>query len=129
MNSGPGSTDKKGAEPPAVSAAPSLRRDLLAALVADSAFLLFLLLSDMVPALVYAGCAVFLVVGLWVGRGSGRPWLDGAIYGLLAALVAAALIALVTELGWLGWLVGFWLALPQGVLGVWLGARLLRRRE
>lgn len=110
------------------SAALCLRHDLLAVFYASGAFLLLLLLADFWPVLVYLGCVVFLLVGLWVGRHSCRPWVDGAIYGGLATLVAAVLITLISDLGWFGWLTALFLALPQGVLGVWLGTRLFRRQ-
>jgi hypothetical protein len=106
----------------------ALRGDLLAVLCANGAFLLLLLVADLLPILVYLGCIVFLLVGLWVGRHSLRPWVDGAIYGGLSTLVAAVLIALVTDMGWFGWLAAFFLALPQGVVGVWLGTRLFQRQ-
>jgi len=121
-------TDHPRDEAPPERTAFSPRRDLLAVLCASGAFLLFVLLADFWPVLIYLGCVVFLLVGLWVGRRSDRPWVDGALYGGLSTLVAAVLLALVSELGWFGWLAALFLALPQGVVGVWVGARLLRRR-
>jgi hypothetical protein len=128
MESHSDSQNSKSAEALSRQAGLALRRDLLAVLCANSAFLLLLLVADLLPMLVYLGCVVFLLIGFWVGRRSLRPWVDGAIYGGLSTLVAAVLIALVTDMGWFGWLAALFLALPQGVVGVWLGAQLLGRR-
>ena len=74
-------------------------------------------------------CLAFLLVGLWVGRRSPRPWLDGLVYGGLATLVAGVCLAIATPMGWLSWPAALFLALPQGVLGAWLGARTLRTKR
>lgn len=102
----------------------ALRRDLLGVLYASGVFLLFLLAADFLPVVVYLGCIGFLLVGLWVGWRSCRPWVDGIFYGGFSTLVAAVLIVLISDMGWLGCLAALFLALPQGVIGVWLGARL-----
>jgi len=120
--------DSEHNESPSEQVGLALRRDLLAVFLANGAFLLLLLASDLLPMLVYLGCIVFLLVGLWVGRRSHRPWVDGAIYGGLSTLVAAVLIALITDMGWFGWLAALFLALPQGIVGVWLGTRLFQRQ-
>jgi hypothetical protein len=104
------------------------RRDLLGVLYAGSAFLLLLVLAGAFPLLVYLGCLVFLPVGVWVGSRSRRPWVDGAIYSGLATVVAAVSLVFASSLGAVATVAALFLALPQGVLGVWLGARLLRWR-
>jgi hypothetical protein len=105
------------------------QRLLLAVLYAGGAFLVLLLLADFLPALVYLGCLAFLVGGVWVGRYSRRPWADGAIYGGLSTLIAAVLLAIISPMGWIGLLAAPFLALPQGILGVWLGARIFQHQD
>ncbi len=105
------------------------RRLLLGLAVATGAFLLLFILGNVLPLLIYVGCLVFLPVGLWIGRGSRKPWLDGIIYGGLTALVVALILFLGSELGPLGLLAALFLALPQGFLGIWLGARAWPQRE
>ena len=120
-----GATEKR--RTAASPAAPlSWRRDLFGVLYGSGAFLVFLILADVLPVLVYVGCLVFLPIGVWVGRGSRRPWLDGLVYSGLATLVVALLLFIVSDMGWIGVLAALFLALPQGILGVRLGARLLQ---
>ena len=102
------------------------RRDLLGVLCAGTAFLLLLVLASAFAPLVYVGCVAFLPVGVWVGLESRRPWVDGIIYSGLATVVAAASLVLASSLGAIATVAALFLALPQGVLGVWLGARVRR---
>jgi len=128
-NSGTVRPDDVAAEKPGAAPSPaaplSWRRDLFGVLYGSGAFLVFLILADFLPVLVYVGSLVFLPVGVWVGRNSLRPWLDGLVYSGLSTLVVALLLVIVNGMGWIGVLAAFFLALPQGILGVRLGARLL----
>ncbi len=97
---------------------------MIAVLVASALFLLLFNLGSALAALVWLGCIVFLPVGVWLGRESPRPWLDGAVYGLVASLVVA--VILFTSgfaMGSWGAIGAFLLVLPQALFGAWLGGR------
>jgi hypothetical protein len=102
------------------------RRILVATLVAGVAFLVLFVLRDVLYEIAYLGSIVFLPVGLWVGRRSRHPWADGAVYGLLSGLVACLVLLSIDFPLWWGGLV---LALPQGIAGAWVGARLWPARS
>jgi hypothetical protein len=120
--------DDHAAEKPKAGASPvapiSWRRDLFGVLYGSGGFLVFLVLSDMLPVLIYLGSLVFLPVGIWVGRGSRRTWLDGLVYSGFCTLVVAVFMVVAGYPGWVGVFAALFLALPQGIVGVWLGARL-----
>jgi len=101
---------------------PAWRRVFIATLVAAGSFLLFYMGAILLPLLTWPGCVVFLPVGVWLGRGSRRPWMEGALYGLFATALVLLLL-LLSDFPWAG-LSALFLVLPQGVLGTWLGARL-----
>ncbi len=109
----------------------SWRRDTVGVLIAGVCFALLLAFSALIPELIWLSCLVFLIVGIWIGWESPRPWVDGAVYGLLST-VTAALVMLVSgfQMGAFTLIYPLFLALPQGIFGVWLGAqsvKLLRR--
>ncbi len=105
----------------------SWRRVLLGALVGGLAFQGLSLLTWGVPFFSFLVGAVFLPVGLWVGWGSRRPWPDGLAYGLLAALgMTLLLLSWGPTMSTWSLRLAFLLALPQGLLGTWLGALLSR---
>lgn len=106
------------------------RRSLVAALVANGIFFVFFVLSGAEPRLIFASSIVFLPLGIWVGRKSESPLRDGAIFGLLSALLLT-LILLVQGFSMGGWslLYALFLALPQGLLGAYLGRRVPFLRE
>lgn len=101
---------------------PAWRRVLIAALVAEGVFLVFYLGGTFLPLLVWPGSLAFLPAGIWLGRKSRRPWVEGAVYGLLTTAVVA-LFLLLSGFPW-GPLYALFLVFPQGILGSWLGARL-----
>jgi hypothetical protein len=101
------------------------RRLLTGAVLAGGAFAVLFLLATSVPALGFLIALVFLPVGLWVGRGSRRPLLDGLIYGLLSAVAAEVVMLPSGFPRGLALAFPFLLAVPQGVLGTWLGKRFL----
>ena len=102
------------------------RRTLVAALAAGVAFLMLFSLAGALPGLVYISSIVFLPAGIWVGRGSRRPWLDGAVFGLLATVAVLFILPIQGfTLGSGGFLYPLFLVLPQAITGAWLGARIL----
>jgi len=106
------------------------RRVLAGAVLAGGIFAVLFLLATSVPPLVFLSALTFLPVGLWVGRGSQRPWLEGLFYGLFTAVIAM-LVLFGFASGWpkaVAFAFAFLLAVPQGVLGAWLGNRFLRPR-
>ncbi len=110
-----------GKEEASAVAAISWRRVLLAVLIAGAAFLILLVLQAVLYEIAYVSSIVFLVAGLWLGRRSQSPWAEGAVFGLLGGLLACLILLVVAFPLWWG---GLLLALPQGVAGTWLGARL-----
>lgn len=103
------------------------RRLVTGAFLAGMGFLVLYLLAWHFPWMAVLPGAVFLPVGLWIGLGSDRPWLDGLVYGLLSALITT-LILFGTSAPLQQWSLrfGLLLAIPQGLVGSWLGARLLK---
>ena len=100
---------------------PGWPRVLTAALIAEGLFLLFYLGGTVLPWLIWPASLAFFPAGIWLGRKSLRPWVEGALYGLLTTVVAALFLVL-SGFSW-GGLYALFLVLPQGVLGTWLGAR------
>ncbi len=125
----------QGSEPPSTSGRgntspiqePAWKRVLIAALVAEGIFLLGYLGGIFLPLLIWPGSLAFLPVGIWLGRKSRRPWVEGALYGLITTVVVALLLFL-DGFPW-GSLYALFLVLPQGILGTWLGARLLPAQD
>ncbi len=107
------------AEAPRVEA-PDWRRVIVTALVVEGVFFLFYLGATFLPLLIWPGSLVFSPAGFLLGRKSRRPWLEGALYGLLTTAVVALLLFL-TGFPW-GVLYALFLVLPQGILGTWLGS-------
>jgi hypothetical protein len=118
-----------GQERPAVggiAAAVSWRRVSNAVLVASGAFLALFVLGTALPVFFFASAVVFLPVAIWLGRSSPRPVLDGAVYGVAAGAIAFVVILLGGfDLQVWGLVFAFFLGIPQGVFGAWLGARYL----
>ncbi len=115
------SPSTSGREEPSRAESPAWRHVIVASLVAEGLFLLFYLGGTFLPLLIWPGSLVFFPAGLWLGRKSRRPWMEGAFYGLLTT-VAVALLLLLSGFPW-GSLYALFLVLPQGILGTWLGAR------
>ena len=100
-----------------------------AVLVASGAFLALFVLGNTLPEFFFVNGIVFLPVAIWLGRVSRRPVLDGLFFGLAAAVPAFLIMVLGNSpLGGWGVLYALILAVPQGVFGSWLGARLVRDR-
>jgi membrane protein implicated in regulation of membrane protease activity len=103
---------------------------MIGAFVAGLGFFGLSRLTWAFPVVAFAIGAVFLPVGVWVGRGSRHPWLEGFLYGLSAGIIVIGIMmggsSLLQE-----WSLRFalLLAVPQGIVGTWIGARFFSRQE